>query len=179
MTNLIARLSLTDWIALGSLLAAVVAAIFAVRVDVFGRRSRARDIRPQPRVRWVAPGYVRLGFYNVGGPAVHALWVGAGKPKLPGKPSLFAAYATFDGHTNEYVDFVETNLGPLPEESQVAEVSSAESLILVAQDVDGRWWDCLKDRAISTPVKKYVASQLATQHLDAFAERVYKEGRLG
>jgi hypothetical protein len=172
-------LSLTDWIALGSLLAAVVAAIFAIRVDVFGRKSRAKDVRPQPRVRWVGPGYIRLGFFNVGGPAVHALWVGTATPKLPGKPSLFAAYATFDGHTNEYVEFVETNVGPLPEGSAAAKAAAAETLILVAQDVDGRWWDCLKDRAISTSVKQFVASQLASRHLDAFAESVYKEGRLG
>ncbi len=127
----------------------------------------------------MAPGFVRLGFFNVGGPAVHALWVGTGPPRLPGKPRLYAAYATFDGHTNDYVEFVETDLGPLPEGSPLAKAPTTESLILVAQDVDGRWWDCLKDKPISAPVKKYVASQLATRHLDSFAGRVYEEGRLG
>jgi hypothetical protein len=169
MRDLLDRLRPSDWIGLSAAALAAVAALFAVRADLFGRSSRAKDIRPQPRIRWVGSGVgIYLGFYNVGGPAVHAVWVGTSGARL------YAAYATFDGHSNQYVDFVETDLGPLPESVEPL----TASILMLAQDVDGHWWDCLKDQAISKQVKKYVASQLESRQLTAFAVRVLEVGRL-
>ena len=168
-------MNLTDWLTLAALIVAGVAAVFAGRADVFGRRSRAKDIRPQPRIQWVGPGpggVLRVAFFNVGGPAVHAAWIGAAGP------NFYASYATFDGHTNDYVEFVPTDLGPLPDGSPLRSLAP-HTLMLIAQDVDGRWWDCVKDERIRKPTAKFALGELKKVHLDDAAGRVYEVCRLG
>jgi hypothetical protein len=158
-------------------IAAIVAAVFAARGDFFGRNqaklntaARQRDIRPRPKERWLGSRGGGLAFFNNGGSAEHVVWVGVSES------SLFAAYATFPQHFEGYVPCSASDLGPLPAESPLA--NKTETVLLVAQDIDGSWWASRNSSLVNGSIKDYVAARLAELGLSAAAGRVFEVGQL-
>ena len=134
--------------------------------------QRRADIRPILRARWMGtPEHFPLAAYNVGGAAPDFVWVGHGRGRL------YVARGTVDGHFNDYVDFGVTDLGPLPVVNELA-AAPYGTLWLIAEDIDGEWWECVSDQRIEGDPRSYLAVALAERSLEAFAGRIFEVGRL-
>lgn len=134
--------------------------------------QRRADIRPLLRERWMGtPEHFPFAVYNVGGAAPAFVWVGHGRGRL------YATRGSVDGHFNQYVDFGVTDLGPLPEGNELM-TAAPTTLWLVAQDIDGEWWECAIDQRIEGGPRGYLAARLADRNLGDFAGRVFEVGRL-
>jgi hypothetical protein len=134
--------------------------------------QRKADIRPRLRERWMGmPEHFRFAVYNVGGPADKFVWVGCGRGRL------YVSRGSVPEHFTQYTEFGSTDLGPIPAESELAPVP-AQTLWLVAKDIDGDWWDCASDEHIKRDPRAYLAGELTRRNLEAFAGRIFEEGRL-
>jgi hypothetical protein len=134
--------------------------------------QRRADIRPRLRERWLGtPEHFPFAVYNVGGPADKFVWVGCGRGRL------YVSRGSVPEHVTEYTDFGATDLGPIPSENELAAVS-AQTLWLVAKDIDGDWWDCAADEHIKRDPRAYLVGELKSRNLEAFAGRIFEEGRL-
>jgi hypothetical protein len=177
-------LSLSDTIALFGVAvtivaaaAAIVAAVFAIRTDRFARMEALRDdrkwdheMKPGLKARWLGlpgPGLPGLSFYNVGGRAPNVAWVGAHAGHL------FAAWASLPADFTDYVPFGTDDLGPIPN----GQTPGTDTLVLIAEDVGGRWWDCITGEQIDV-ARSYVHRHLDRVGLEAFAGRVFQVCRL-
>lgn len=162
-----------------ALLAGVVAAIFAARGDFFSRsqatqgsRGRKRELQPRPRVRWMGHQTIQSAFYNVGGAAVSLIWVGYDGRGM----RLYCTRTSLPQHFNDYMGVGEEDLGEA--RSYSGDKAKIETVLMVAQDVDGDWWDCLADRPIERPIAEYLEALLASVGLRDFAGRVFQVGKL-
>jgi hypothetical protein len=140
-------------------IAAVIAAIFAVRADWFVRKDSAtnallRDADVQPRLHEAWGGKTAptthnfLSLTNVGGSATHFIWVGIDDQYVG------AASGTIGPHTPSPANFVVAQLG----ESSYS--SGRGTLLLVAQDVQERWWDCRSGLRLPMAVEEYLAQRM-------------------
>ncbi len=149
------------------------------------QRQRDQEIMPRLRVRWLgrAPGAVSgLSLNNRGGTARNIVWVGTYAS------NLHAAWASLTGyhfirlsadeppHRSDFTSFETNDLGPLPKGVLVG--LTTETLALIAQSIDRRWWDCLQEKPVGANPRAYLLEQLTGQGLQEFADRVYQVGRL-
>jgi hypothetical protein len=135
--------------------AAIIAAIFAPLAYFSGRKeaeraAQRRDLDIQPRVNANFPvAGLQLSLTNVGGPAVHFIWVGTHddtvRAACGGMGSSAAALymGTFElGQQSDYT------------------AGSTATLLLIAEDVDGRWWDCRSRILLRDKPETYLTKRL-------------------
>jgi hypothetical protein len=118
-----------------SAVAAVVAAIFAFRADIFTRSGsrqaaaqREADVQPRILVHWRGGGAV-VSFSNTGGAAISFVWVGMHDD------AVFATYGGIPQHAASLTT-VPIQLGQAIYKTGIA------TMLCIAEDVQGRWWDC-------------------------------------
>ena len=110
-----------------------------------------------------------LSFFNVGGPAVKLAWLGSHSMHL------YAAFATLHGHFGGYQLIGYEDLGLAAEHLPGA---STETLLLMACDVDGDWWDCVSDQLVGRDGAGYLTKRLTDTGLGDFAGRALQVTRL-
>ncbi len=135
--------------------------------------QRRADIRPILRSRWTwwTPEHFRFEIYNVGGAAPNFVWIGCGRGHL------YVGWGSVGAHFNDYVEFGGTDLGPIPAENELV-AALHDTLWLLAQDIDGGWWECVGDQRVQGQPRAYLAQALADRGLEAFAGRIFEVGRL-
>lgn len=133
---------------------AIVAAIFAFRGDVFGRRQarlgarwRAADIQPRLSANLRGNGDGWLTLHNAGGAASHFVWVGQSDT------SVYACSGPFPPHQMG----VGTTARQLGSSSYKGGTGTT---LLVAQDVEGRWWDCRTGLLLAQPIEHYLTKRM-------------------
>src|SRR5215467_9791024 len=163
-------LGLGDTVGIVGAAAAIVAAVFALRADWFGRRQalradtqRDREIKPRLRTDWREPSNRGRGleFYNIGGPAPNLVWIGLHGGRL------YVAWASLDGHFTQPIHIEEEDLGEIPTGLAVRDQPTG-TLIFVAEDVDNRWWNVLTDKLVEGDTKTYLLDQLRRLELGDF-----------
>ncbi len=149
--------------------AAIIAAIFAVRADWFVRKDSAadaalRDLDIQPRLHERWGGYAgtpaHLELMNVGGSAAHFIWVGH-DDRFVG-----AASGPIGPHTPAPVVYRVTELGQSPHRA------GRGTTLLTAQDVQARWWDCRTGILLPMQVEVYLAKRMQQVGLAELEEQL-------
>jgi hypothetical protein len=149
-------------------IAAIIAAIFAIRADTFGRRNareltalRDFDIQPRVDVGWtpLQANNIVVQFGNVGGPAPRFVWVGSDDTKIGMCTGTI-------GHAATPLAF----RGWLIGESTYR--GGMGTILLVAEDVQGRWWDCRTGVMFKRPLEKYLKRRMEHVGLEHLAEQV-------
>lgn len=147
-------------------IAGIVAAIFAIRGDRFGRASRRHDLQPRPKVRWLEQG--QLSFYNVGAAAHHLVWLGVARGRL------YAAFASLPPEFGDYMPIGTADLADLPGSAEDRLKSLTETVVLVARDIEGRWWDCIRnERLPQRPIREQLSEMLKALGLDSAGDRIF------
>ena len=147
-----------------SIVLAGVAALFAARADFFVRAGsvvdnarRRRDVRPRLLEQWagfsVSSVPEPLFMQNHGGTAVDFLWLG-----IAGTHVAFVASA-MAGPSPATVTFQPEHLG------ERAGLAPAGTVVLVAQDVDDRWWDIRKEQP-APALEEYLTERLKAVQLE-------------
>jgi hypothetical protein len=154
MGNLAWPFSPDQTIALVGTFAAIVAALYAFRADRFVRRTSAtaearRDREIQPRLSASSQfGVPDVWFENVGGAATNFIWLGTDDE------ALFAAWGTISANTQGMVVFRRHEMGLIGYKTGLG------TLALVAEDLQGRWWDCRTDLRLPGSVTDYLKKRL-------------------
>jgi hypothetical protein len=124
------------------------AAVFAFRADQSSRRGSAaadvrweQEIRPRPQVSSMRPEYADqpgtgMVIANVGGAAIDGVCLVRLRDQCFYSRSAQPAHSADDG-----VAF--TRVGQLDERAGRSMNETAEVLLVLAQDIEGRWWNCL------------------------------------
>jgi hypothetical protein len=150
-------------------LAAIFAAIYAFRADTFGRRSarqqdllRDFDIQPRLEVPFtpIAPDSpLTVVVRNLGGPAIRFVWVGSDDTRV-------GMCTGSVGHSSVVNPFRGWLLGESTFRTAIA------TLLLVAEDVQGRWWDCRTGVKLTGPVDGYLKKRMEGVGMGHLAEQV-------
>ncbi len=146
-------------------IAAVVGAVFAYRADVFTRRSsgeaaaqREADIQPRLDAQWTGSLHYsgNIEITNAGGAATQFIWVGFADT------SIFAAHGTCPAHAPSLLYRI----------SQLGEgtFASAGTTLLVAEDIQGRWWDCRTGHVLTRSIEHYLTKRMEQVGLAEFTE---------
>jgi len=131
---------------------AVVAAVFAIRGDVFGRRQARLDAQQrkadvQPRLSATLRGDGWLTLDNAGGAAARYVWVGQSDT------SVYSCSGPFPPH--------QVGLSTSAREIGASSYRTGTgTTLLVAQDVEQRWWDCRTGLLLAQPVESYLVKRM-------------------
>ena len=150
-------------------IAAVIAAVFAWRADWFVRRqsvsdARRRDLDIQPRLTAKQQvgngGMVSVRMLNVGGPAVHFIWVGTSSDHG-------LATAGSMGSGTGSLDFTSADVGRL------SYPGGTGTILLIAEDVEGCWRDCRTRIKLPNGPEHYVTRRLEQCAMGEMARTVW------
>ena len=148
-------------------IAAVVGAVFAFRADVFTRRSsrqvsaqREADMQPRLDAEWGgSQGYpmATVSFRNAGGAATRFVWVGQHDA------GVFVASGTVPQHA-PMVDIRALKIGDATYQTGIC------TTLLIAEDVQGSWWDCRTENRLRHSPEEYLTARMAQVGLANFTD---------
>lgn len=144
--------------------AAITGAVFAIRADVVTRWNvrqvsarREADIQPRLRAQWSGGGLGRgtVSFTNAGGAATRFVWVGQDDA------SVFTAHGIIPQHSPSVI-ISPQHLGNGTYQTGVL------TTLLIALDVQDRWWDCRTGALLKQLAMDYVAERMGQVGLAEF-----------
>jgi hypothetical protein len=150
-------------------IAAIIAAYYARRGYSFGKRAakaqeqyRNYDVQPRLEVPFTAlsdTGPIVVNVRNVGGPAPTFMWVGHDDTRV-------AVSTGSIGHRSDSLGFRASLIGESTYRAGMG------TILLVAEDVQGRWWDCRSGLLLPMPLKEYLKQRMDQVGLSHLAEQV-------
>src|SRR5262249_3957336 len=119
------------------------------------------DIQPRIGAGWTplqgSPITVQLG--NVGGPAPRFVWVGSDDSKI-------GMCAGTIGHTGTPLPYRGWLIG------EASYPGGMGTILLVAEDVQGRWWDCRTGVMLRRPVEQYLRRRMEHVGIPELADQI-------